>query len=161
MIFLTVGTQLPFDRMVRAVDGWAARTGADVFAQIGPGKYLPKHLPWTRTLRADECHATIRRATAVIAHAGMGSILTALELGKPIVVMPRRGNLGEHRNDHQLATAMHFREQGRIQVAFDEHELELLLDGLGSMQASTRIANTASPTLIAALRGFCATTQSR
>lgn len=159
MIFLTVGTQLPFDRMVRAVDAWAARSGADLLAQIGPGKYLPKHLRWTRTMPADECNATIRQAKALIAHAGMGSILTALELGKPIIVMPRRGSLGEHRNDHQIATAMHFREQGRIQVAFDESELEMLLDGLASLPPTARIANTASPTLIAALRGFCETGQ--
>ena len=48
----------------------------------------------------------------VIAHDEMGSIITALEMGKPIVVMPRRAELGEHRNDHQVAAAAPGRAQG-------------------------------------------------
>ena len=37
MIFVTVGTQLAFDRMIKAVDEWAgARGRTDVFAQVGP-----------------------------------------------------------------------------------------------------------------------------
>ena len=66
----------------------------------------------------------------MISHAGMGSIITALELGKRIIVMPRRANLGEHRNDHQLATAKRLSEQGRIMVAFTEQELVDKLDQL-------------------------------
>ena len=35
MIFATVGTQLPFDRLIAAVDRWAGtRPGREVFAQI-------------------------------------------------------------------------------------------------------------------------------
>jgi UDP-N-acetylglucosamine transferase subunit ALG13 len=84
----------------------------------------------------------------------MGSILTALELGKPIIVMPRRRDLGEHRNDHQLATAAHFRERGNVRVAQDERELEHLLDDLATLRPAARISKTASPALIAALRAF-------
>ena len=154
MIFVTVGTQLPFDRLVRTVDAWAARTKSEVFAQIGPGEYAPQHIRWTRTLPADECNSNIRHARAVVAHAGMGSILTALQYGKPIIVMPRRGSLGEHRNDHQVTTAKHFHEQGRIRVAFDENELGRQLDEIATLQPTARIASVASPALIGALRSF-------
>ena len=45
MIFVTVGTQLPFDRLIRAVDNWAKAAGRrDVFAQIGPASYRPLHI---------------------------------------------------------------------------------------------------------------------
>ena len=154
MIFVTVGTQLAFDRMIRTVDAWVGKSGAEVFAQIGPGEYTPKHMRWTRTMPADECATHIRQARAIVAHAGMGSILTALQLGKPIVVMPRRGDLGEHRNDHQLVTAKHFKEQGRIQVASGEAELGDFLDGIATLQPSARISTSASPALIGALRNF-------
>ena len=157
MIFVTVGTQLPFDRMIQTVDAWAGKTGADVFAQIGPGEFVPRHAKWTRTLPADECNGLIGKASAVVAHAGMGSILMALQLGKPILVMPRRASLGEHRNDHQLMTAKHFHEQGRIRVAFDEAELETRLAELGSFRAGAQISNSASPALINALRTFVTT----
>lgn len=154
MIFVTVGTQLPFDRLIRTVDAWAARTGSEVFAQIGPGQYVPGYIRWTRTLPADECNTRIRQARAVVAHAGMGSILTALQVGKPIIVMPRLGSLGEHRNDHQVTTAKHFHEQGRIRVAFDEGELDRQLDDIATLQPTARIASVASPALIGALRSF-------
>ena len=70
-------------------------------------------------------------ADAVVAHAGIGTILGALELGKPTVVMPRRAALGEHRNDHQLATARRFSGPG-IAVALDEHELAAELGRMAS-----------------------------
>ena len=81
----------------------------------------------------------------MIAHAGMGSIITALELGKPIMVMPRRASLGEHRNDHQVATAKRFAEQGRIMVAFNEKELVDKLDQLKSFGDAAPSAAKASP----------------
>lgn len=154
MIFLTVGTQLPFDRLVRTVDSWAGRCGADVFAQIGPGEFVPRHMRWARSLRADECSALVRQCTAVVAHAGMGSILTALEAGRPILVMPRSAQQGEHRNDHQLMTAKHFYEQGCIRVAFEEQELGRELDHLATLKPTGRIASVATPPLINALRDF-------
>ena len=43
MIFVTVGAQLPFDRLVSVVDEWAGSTGrSDVFGQIARGK-RPRH----------------------------------------------------------------------------------------------------------------------
>jgi UDP-N-acetylglucosamine transferase subunit ALG13 len=158
MIFVTVGTQLPFDRLVRAVDGWAGATGrSDVFAQMGPSRWKPRHIECAEFLSAPECRERIEQCDAVIAHAGMGSILTALELGKPIVVMPRLASLHEHRNDHQLATARRFEAQGRIVVAFDEEQLVRKLDEIGEFAAADRISSRASPRLLHAIRHFVRT----
>jgi UDP-N-acetylglucosamine transferase subunit ALG13 len=155
MIFVTVGAQMPFDRLVGAVDEWAARCGrADVFAQIGNTLRRPRHIQWSPFLAPGAFRAHVQQSSLVIAHAGMGSILTALELGKPILVMPRRGALLETRNDHQVATAHHFVTEGRIHVAFDEAELQQKLDRLEQLQAGARIAPRASATLLQALREF-------
>ena len=156
MIFVTVGTQLPFDRMVRAVDEWAGRAGNGerVFAQIGPSQYKPEHIKYAAFIDADEFQRRTREARAVIAHAGMGSIITALVMGKPILVMPRRAAMGEQRNDHQLATAQHFLAQGRIGVAADEDELLARLEKLDQLCAAERIEAKASPRLLRALRKF-------
>jgi UDP-N-acetylglucosamine transferase subunit ALG13 len=155
LIFVTVGTQLPFDRLVSAIDEWARRSGrGDVFAQTGPTRLKPgfiRHEPFLDACKFQEC---IERADAVIAHAGMGSIITALELGKPILVMPRRADLGEHRNDHQMATARRFHQQGRIAVAFDQAELLAALDHLDELPRPQRIDSGASPMLIERIRSF-------
>jgi UDP-N-acetylglucosamine transferase subunit ALG13 len=159
VIFATVGTQLPFDRLVGAVDRWAAtRAGPDVFAQVGPSALRPAAIAWERFVSPAECRERMRAADAIVAHAGMGTILTALELGTPIVVMPRAAALGEHRNDHQLATARRFAEQGSIAVAFDEAQLHAHLDALaaGDGAARRRIAPHAEGPLVETLRAFIA-----
>lgn len=154
MIFASVGTQLPFDRMIRVIDRWAGTSNQEVFAQIGPTAYRPQHIRCKEFIGADEFAGAIKAASAVVAHAGMGSIILALELGKPILVMPRRAELNEHRNDHQIATARRFCQQGRIAVAFDEAELARKLDHLDELPRAQRIGSSADPRLIATIAAF-------
>lgn len=155
MIFLTVGTQLPFDRLVRAVDDWAgAAPGREVFAQIGPTRLRPRHIEYAQFVSPEECAERTRAATAIVAHAGMGTILTALETGKRLVVMPRRASLGEHRNDHQLATVHRFAELGSVEVALDESELALKLDDLDRLTVQPAISPYAPDEFVAAVRAF-------
>ena len=153
MILVTVGAQMAFDRLVAAVDDWAGRTpGADVFAQIGPSELRPQHVRWEHFLDPAAFRERVVACDAIVAHAGMGSILTALEYGKPILVMPRRGDLQETRNDHQVATAARFREMGRVAVADDATQLAPWLDRLKDLRAAAKISPYASDELIGALR---------
>jgi exopolysaccharide biosynthesis glucuronosyltransferase PssE len=155
VIFVTVGTQLPFDRMVAAVDAWAGLDPARrVFAQIGPSDLRPRHIDYKAFVSPAECQEMMLRADAIVAHAGMGTILRALELGKPLLVVPRRAALGEQRNDHQLATARRFAELGRVAVAFDESDLPRKLDELDRLVGQDGIGAYAPDAFIAALRGF-------
>jgi len=158
MIFITVGAQMAFDRLIRAIDCWAGERGrSDVFAQIGPAEFRPQNIRWTNFLDPAEFREKVEESSVVIAHAGMGSILTALELGRPILVMPRRGDLKETRNDHQVATAKRFEAQGRIAVAFDEEQLVRKLDRIGEVAVADRISNQASPRLLHSIRYFVQT----
>jgi len=158
MIFLTVGTQLPFDRLVRALDSWAgARGHADIFGQIadpGASGYRPKHFPFTENVPPGEFQQRCRDAALIVAHAGMGSLITAMSFGKPILVMPRRGHLGEHRNDHQFATAEKLGNRPGVAVALDEAELGQKLDALlaGTGPAGGSLPPFAEDRLVAAVR---------
>lgn len=53
----------------------------------------------------DEFDKLCHDARLIVAHAGMGTIISAMTKGKPIIVFPRIAALGEHRNEHQLATS--------------------------------------------------------
>ncbi len=155
MILVTVGAQEPFDRLVRTVDDWAARRGiAGVFAQIGQTAWRPRHVEWALRLEPEEFRRRAAAAQTIVAHAGMGTILTALELGKPILVMPRRAALRETRNDHQWGTAERMRERGWLEVARDERELAERLDHLVEIRAPRPIPPHAPEPLIGALRSF-------
>ncbi len=146
---------MSFDRMVRAVDEWAGRRHrSDVFAQIGPTEWKPRHLGWTQFLEPPEFADRVKEADVIIAHAGMGSIITAMTSGKPILVMPRRGDLRETRNDHQVATAQRFREMGRVAVALDETELAERLDALDTLKADNAVGPWASEQLVSTIRAF-------
>ncbi len=104
MIFLTVGTILPFDRLVRAVDDAieAEVITAPILAQIGRTSFRPRHMDWVTALEKSEFDQKVTEAAFVISHAGMGSIMIALERRKRLLVMPRRKQYGEAVNDHQV-----------------------------------------------------------
>jgi UDP-N-acetylglucosamine transferase subunit ALG13 len=89
-----------------------------------------------------------------VAHAGKGSNHTALELGKPILEKPRRGDQKETRNDNQDATAKKLGAFGRVNVALDETELLEKLDQLNEISAAQQIGPHASSDLLHAVRSF-------
>ena len=145
MIFVTVGTQLPFDRLVRAVDSWARKhVHSAVLAQIGKSEYKPTHIRWVRTMRPDEFRDAVRQAELVVAHAGIGTLLTALEYGKQAVIVPRMAKLGEQRNDHQLATAHKLDKRGLVTVAYDDQSLHQLLSSLSAARAANHCTHISS-----------------
>jgi UDP-N-acetylglucosamine transferase subunit ALG13 len=155
MIFVTVGSDIPFDRLIRAVDRWAReRQRKDIFAQIGRGGWEPGFIPFSHLLDPSEFKTRLVAARVVVSHAGMGTILSALQHSKPILVMPRRGSLGETRNDHQMATAHQLQEMGKINVAFDDDELFRFLDRIEELTPRESISQHADPILIRALHGY-------
>jgi UDP-N-acetylglucosamine transferase subunit ALG13 len=154
VIFVTVGTQLPFDRLVKAVDDWVAGNGeAAAFAQIGSSAYKPTHMEWAEYLPADIFRRKLEAASLVVSHAGVGNLLLALQAHKPILMMPRRSQFNETRNDHQLATARWLRQMPGVTVADDTDELIEALRR-GAWQEPGAVRAEASPELLAAVRQF-------
>lgn len=154
MIFLTVGTQLPFDRLVAAVDDWAGASRARVFAQTGAGKYRPRHCEHADYLAPALADDLFRKADLIVSHAGMGSILTALKYQKRILILPRRASLGEHRNEHQLATARWLGRKPGVFVAEEADDVARLLSAREVLQSGEAISDHADPALLARLREF-------
>ena len=155
MIFVTVGSDIPFDRLLKAVDSWARENKRqDVFAQIGTRAWKPDFIPFTPMLSPAEFRERLIACSVVVGHAGMGTILSALGHSKPILVMPRRLALNETRNDHQMATAQHLLAMDKINVAFDETELRAKLDHLDALIPRETIPPVATGPLIDGLRNF-------
>jgi UDP-N-acetylglucosamine transferase subunit ALG13 len=159
MIFLTVGTQEPFDRLVRAVDQWAGAHDMTVFGQLGrltADSYRPQNFAFEPFVSADEFQERLESCRLLVAHAGMGSIISALTWGKPLLMMARRASLGEHRNEHQLATAAKFAGRPGLHVAADEAEVGPLIDRLlsGGAGQPGGLSPWATPELIAAVKAF-------
>ena len=140
MIFLTVGTQFPFDRLVTAVDD-AAGQGLfkdEMFAQIGNSAYRPRNFKAVCSLDKQEYDEMLRCAAGVISHAGMGTIAAALEHKKPMLVMPRLKRFGEVVNDHQVQIARQFERDGYVVAAYGVEELPEKIKTLNSFVPKCR-----------------------
>ncbi len=129
MIFATVGTQLPFDRLLLGLESWAERNpGVPVLAQTGATSRRFRHIETVPQLGQSEFRACFDAARLVVAHAGMGTILSAAEVGKPLILMPRRARFDEHRNDHQQDTACEMARLSNVTVVEDGEALHSALD---------------------------------
>lgn len=167
-VFMTVGSQMPFDRMTAAVADWARRQGPGltVIAQVGQTRLrAPDLMPlrWAQTLPPRDYADTCRGSDLMVAHAGMGSVLTALELARPLLVLPRRGRHQETRNDHQVDTALHLRGQGvmcgglPVQVALHEEEIGPMLDQVLNTLVDPRRGPSIPAQVEPAVGPFCST----
>ena len=153
MIFVTTGTQLPFDRLIKIIDELAPQLNEEVIAQVYQCGFTPKNIKTVDFLAPDEFNTLFDKARLIVSHAGMGTILSALQKEKPIIVFPRIAALGEHRNEHQLATANKFKELGSVYVAMNVDELRTLLLCKDLMPLS-EIGKYASQSLIESIEGF-------
>ena len=127
MIFATVGTQLPFPRLIDALDALAPDLDEEIVAQVGPSDRTWANIRTHATLPPGEFQDLFRAARVVVAHAGIGSILSARQWQKPLIILPRRFAMGEHRNDHQIATARQVADLTGIHVAWQVEDIPGLL----------------------------------
>lgn len=156
-VFVSVGSMMPFDRLVRAMDEWAAANpGIPVEIQIGKGTHEARHARWVRTLALPEYQARVAACDLFVAHCGMGSIISAIEAGKPILMLPRLQAKGEHNTDHQLATAKHVGVRPGLHVAADEADLKARASALigASAPPPAPISRFADPAFTNRIRAF-------
>lgn len=153
MIFATIGTQAPFDRFVRIVDKVAEEMDEEIIVQAFRDKYEPKNVELVDFLPPDEFNRLFAKARLIVSHAGMGTIISAMQQGKPIIVFPRIAALGEHRNEHQMATARQMEKMKYVYVAFDEPELRRLML-VPDLQPLHSLGSKAAQSLIDSLSEF-------
>lgn len=153
MIFVTVGTQLPFPRLIDALADLAPTLNEPIIAQTGPDSQPRPGIDLRPTLPPAEFGQLFAEARVVVAHAGIGTILSARKFGRPLIVLPRRCDLGEHRNDHQLATARQVEHLPGIHVAWETADLAALL-ARPDLPAPTTEPGPSHARLIARIRDF-------
>jgi UDP-N-acetylglucosamine transferase subunit ALG13 len=157
MIFVTIGTQEPFDRLIKIVDELAVGLDQEVVAQVFNSSYVAKNLTLIDFVNPKEFERLFNKADLIISHAGMGSIISALSIGKPIIVMPRKASLGEHRNEHQLATAGKMGEIDGVYIVRNKEELELNINFLlkdKNNKEVFKVSNSASKELIDSIKEY-------
>lgn len=122
------------------------------------GGFKPANLEYQALLNPAAYQEQVDQCQLIIAHAGMGSIITALKTGKPLVIMPRREKFRETRNDHQVGTGERFDQYDSIFYAADETAMAAKIDAAlawASENQNTETANDyASDELLGNLERF-------
>jgi UDP-N-acetylglucosamine transferase subunit ALG13 len=106
MIFVTVGThEQQFNRLVEYMDKWAIDHDEEVVIQTGFSTYEPKKVIWSKLYPYETMLEMVDKARIIITHGGPSSFVMPLQKAKIPIVVPRRSELGEHVNDHQILFA--------------------------------------------------------
>lgn len=126
MILVILGTQkFQLNRLLKTMDMYIEQNviEEEVFAQIGNSDYIPLHYAYDRFLDKEKFETYINSASLVITHSGVGSIISAINAKKPIIVYPRLAKYKEHVDDHQLDIARAFEKKNYVLCCYEEDQL--------------------------------------
>jgi UDP-N-acetylglucosamine transferase subunit ALG13 len=129
-VVVSLGTfkDIGFERLVRRLLE-ILPPHADVLWQTGDTDVSHLGITGHHAIPERQLSAAIREADVLVAHAGVGTALAALEVGKCPVLVPRRLAHGEHVDDHQIQIAGELSERGlALSVEADELTLGDLLN---------------------------------
>lgn len=145
MIFVTVGTHhQPFKRLLDALN----QLGDELVVQYGPGEppaaqHAEPFMPF------DEMLERFREADTVITHAGVGSIICASREGHVPLVVPRRHDLGEHVDDHQVELTRALAQRGSVVAVWD---VDTLAETVTSAPSRRPVSEAVEPALCPSVR---------
>lgn len=128
MIFVTVGThEQPFNRLVEYIDRLVGcgKLNEEVIIQTGYSTYEPKNCTSQKLFPYHQMLENVAKARIVITHGGPSSFIMPLQVGKTPIVVPRKKDLDEHVNNHQVEFCNLVAERmGSIIVIEDIDKLE-------------------------------------
>ena len=140
MILVLLGTQNnSFNRLLEEIEKniKSGNIKDKVVVQAGFTKYQSDNMEIFDLIPQEELDKLLKDADLVITHGGVGSIMSALRLGKKVIAVPRLKKYGEHVNDHQLEIIDTFKKQGLIIGINNIEELSQALIDVNNMQVKT------------------------
>ena len=113
-----------------------------VIVQAGSTKFESKDMEVFNLIEQDKFNILMEQADTIITHGGVGSIVTAVKLGKKVIAVPRLKQYGEHVNDHQIQIVETFSNQGFIKGIKDVSELKETLREIDTFIQNKLESNT-------------------
>jgi len=129
LVFVTVGTDChPFSRLMEWIDLSLDQLDGRVRCLVQHGVSPPPRKPGAVDyMTYSEMKEAFEAAAVVVSHGGPGTIMMTLAAGKMPIVVPRRADIGEHVDNHQVAFARRVAEMQTICLAEGyDHFLETL-----------------------------------
>jgi UDP-N-acetylglucosamine transferase subunit ALG13 len=143
LLLVTVGTDHhPFTRLITWVEDWLADGGDQRVRVLIQHGDTPVAAADGRIgqLDFDELQAALRSASIVITHAG-ATVMEARNAGRLPIVVPRRAELGEHVDGHQVRFCQWLDAKGLAVICDTEDKLRAALDrAVAAATAGTGLA---------------------
>ena len=126
MIFVTVGSAPhSFKRLIQKMDEIASAIDNEIVIQKGLSPYQPITAKSFDFVDYDVAMNYFKNADIIVSHASAGPILYARKFNKPLIMVPRRGDLHEHVDNHQMETARALGNSSEmIEVVYEINDLE-------------------------------------
>lgn len=106
MILIVAGSGVfPFTRMLSVADAIAPRFDQPFVMQDGELRFPARHCKTLGLVGYRRLMELYREAKLIVSHTSSGPLIYARKFGKPIITLPRRSDLGEAVDDHQVETA--------------------------------------------------------
>lgn len=133
LIFVTLGTQdKKFPRLLEAIqkqiDNGTISKKEEIIVQAGSTEFKSNDMEVINYMGIKKFEELVEKADLIISHAGVGSILTALNKNKKIIAAARLKEYGEHVNDHQLQILENFSKEGYLLALENFDELDVVLE---------------------------------
>lgn len=148
VIFVMLGTNpYPFERLLSAVDRWAANSGEKVVAQVGHTTMPVEHVECHDFVSHDRIRGWIEAADVVITQGGFGSLRDCLVAGKPTIAVPRLPEQGECQ-DQQAEVVDALAAEKRVIALYDIETLPQAIEDARNKHAVSAHRSDI-PTLVA------------
>ena len=123
--FVSVGNATqPFHRLLNAVCELSPQFPQPVMVQYGAAQdFACPHCQCVAFMDMEAFKQQVGKADLLIFHAGAGSVIHAVRAGKVPVLMPRRVELGEHVDNHQVEFARELAATNKVVVCEDASQL--------------------------------------
>lgn len=130
-LFVPLGTQkFPFGRIITALN-----------LLVEQGRYKPEEIVMQSALYPvkpiftafglipnEDFNHYMKEAEVIVTHSGVNSIISCMEMGKPLVICPRFHEYGEHVDNHQIEIATLMHDKYDVLVCTDMKDLPALIE---------------------------------
>lgn len=145
LILVCVGaSEYKFDRLLKIIDELCDEKiieASEVVAQIGYTNYIPKNYRYFDLIEREQFQEFIDKADIIITHAGTGSVIPPLKLGKKIIVFPRIEEYKEHLDNHQLELSEVFTSEGYTLCAENKEQLINCINNIDVFRPKKFVSN--------------------
>lgn len=145
MILVLLGTQNnSFVRLLNEIENCIENKiiTEEVIVQAGHTNFVSNNMKILDFISSSELQKLLLKASFIITHGGVGSIIGAVKLDKKVIAVPRLSKYNEHVNDHQLQIIEKFSNNGYIIGIKDVLNLPEAINKINSFIPKKYVSNT-------------------